>query len=81
MKRVKFMLAAIVVVAGVGGALAFKAKKSDTAYCIANQSGACQIAVASKFDFSKPLVWYTTTNDLDRCTAVQCTSQTSLTNE
>ena len=79
MKKIKFMLAAIVVVAAVGGALAFKAKRFGPPYCTANQSGNCAFGTLSKFDTVKPLVWYTlTTNTLQCANGIRCTSSTSL---
>ena len=79
MKKIKFMLAAMILVAVVGGALAFNAKNFGGAYCTANHSGNCSFGALSKFDENRPLFWYTpTTNTLQCALGVQCTSLTSL---
>jgi hypothetical protein len=55
MKRVKIMLTAIAVLAVVGGALAFKAKKfTSTIYCSDNTTTFCKV----------PVFGFTTTTDV-----------------
>ena len=57
MKKVKIMLTAIVVLAVVGGALAFKANKSRQRFCFyqktanTNQTGLCEIRSLINTDF------------------------------
>lgn len=79
MKKVRIMLAAIIVLGTVGGALAFKAKKySPIGYCYkANSPGTCTIGVpiGSTAQPGLGTIYYTTTNNTSNCPALTCPSR------
>ncbi|WP_143080968.1 hypothetical protein [Chitinophaga rupis] len=76
MKRVKIMLAAITVLASVGGALAFKAKTFSQFYCIKttdNGGGVCTTSLQGKpggdtFYYYTLTITPTLCNQNTRCT-------------
>lgn len=76
MKKVRIMLAAIIVMGSVGGALAFKAKMfTAERYCYkTNAAGMCTGTVTFK---SAPVeglgtFYYTTTNNIANCPQANC---------
>lgn len=83
MKKAKIMLVVITVMAFLGGALAFKAKKEGQLFCtrlIANGEGVCQgsyIGIIRIAPGSKSY-YYTTTDDQSACAQAQCISTTFL---
>ena len=70
MKKAKMLFTAITVLAVVGGALAFKAKKSVPVIFTTAVSGACPNSVAGDFvtTTTVPTVFYTTVSGAN-CTA------------
>jgi len=75
MKKAKIMLTAITVLAIVGGALAFKAKKFDTNYCTTavvagHAPGKCILPLANaQFNSAVSRVYYTITIDQTKCSS------------
>ncbi|SEL62200.1 hypothetical protein SAMN04488505_102699 [Chitinophaga rupis] len=84
MKKIKIMLAAIIVIASVGGALALKAKNSyANLFCyktIAGGAGFCTDCMAGKVG-GNTTYYYTTTFNCQGCTLIQCTRTAKLTLE
>lgn len=82
MKRAKFMLLAIAVLATVGGALAFKAQTMGTKkFCYLTTDtqpavGACLDNIVDRTErlkqSSDPTIFYTTTNDITKCNLAAC---------
>lgn len=79
MKKAKIMLTVIVVLAVVGGALAFKAKDRDTQYvCYNNTGGAANLATAktcttsftvdADITIGQQLMHYTIVDTYTKCT-------------
>ncbi|HEU4552226.1 MAG TPA: hypothetical protein VFS25_05310 [Chitinophaga sp.] len=80
MKKIRIMLAAIVVLGSVGGALAFKAKNySPFQYCYRTQtSGICTTSFSTEGvanGIGAGTYYFTTTTDASKCTNLQCTTR------
>jgi hypothetical protein len=85
MKQARIMLMIITVMAFVGGALAFGAKKENQLFCtrsIEHGLGVCEGPYIGNVILNQVNAsYYTVTDNLDDCTNAQCTSSAFFTDK